>query len=589
MSNSELYYFEEELSYLREKSATFAKNHPEVANALGLSKDSIDDPQIARLIESVSLLNARIQKRLDDNYSDFTESILNVTYPDFLKTIPSYSIIEVDVDNNAKAKGFIPKGTMFELKDQNIGNCYFKSTDDLVIYPLILNKVSTYVAPFNEENIIGSTQAKNLIEFEFNTTEEGINCKDLSIENLDIAIRSENNLSFKIYDEICQNIVDIYLEINGKMISLSKDVLTNNTFELDKPLLPYSSNSYPGLNLLNEFFLFRGVFNKININLEKVKYLLDSNTFKIKLFLKEMKVDVFRSLQKDNFVLHHVPVINLYETYAEPIIADGLKENYPIVVYDNNRELSLYKVVSVESSYDSVKEKIPELYNEDYYSQSSSKRWSVRYNERDGLIKGNLQLIDLNHNNALKGEQTLLIKVLVTDGFIPSKINYTNVEISAMSAITVPGKLKLMRRPTMQFNPRNDKTTNWEVLAHMSFNYQAVLGRDDSIEQLKSIFRLYNIKESRRVQTFIDALKRIESTQIVEPIRINGKSCYVNGLKIAVILNAQEIKDGLLIFAQFLEKYFGAFVNYNSFIQVDIYLEGNDEVYVSFPRRLGCR
>lgn len=589
MSNSELYYFEEELSYLREKSATFAKNHPEVANALGLSKDSIDDPQIARLIESVSLLNARIQKRLDDNYSDFTESILNVTYPDFLKTIPSYSIIEVDVDNNAKAKGFIPKGTMFELKDQNIGNCYFKSTDDLVIYPLILNKVSTYVAPFNEENIIGSTQAKNLIEFEFNTTEEGINCKDLSIENLDIAIRSENNLSFKIYDEICQNIVDIYLEINGKMISLSKDVLTNNTFELDKPLLPYSSNSYPGLNLLNEFFLFRGVFNKININLEKVKYLLDSNTFKIKLFLKEMKVDVFRSLQKDNFVLHHVPVINLYETYAEPIIADGLKENYPIVVYDNNRELSLYKVVSVESSYDSVKEKIPELYNEDYYSQSSSKRWSVRYNERDGLIKGNLQLIDLNHNNALKGEQTLLIKVLVTDGFIPSKINYTNVEISAMSAITVPGKLKLMRRPTMQFNPRNDKTTNWEVLAHMSFNYQAVLGRDDSIEQLKSIFRLYNIKESRRVQTFIDALKRIESTQIVEPIRINGKSCYVNGLKIAVILNAQEIKDGLLIFAQFLEKYFGAFVNYNSFIQVDVYLEGNDEVYVSFPRRLGCR
>lgn len=589
MSNSELYYFEEELSYLREKSATFAKNHPEVANALGLSKDSIDDPQIARLIESVSLLNARIQKRLDDNYSDFTESILNVTYPDFLKTIPSYSIIEVDVDNNAKAKGFIPKGTMFELKDQNIGNCYFKSTDDLVIYPLILNKVSTYVAPFNEENIIGSTQAKNLIEFEFNTTEEGINCKDLSIENLDIAIRSENNLSFKIYDEICQNIVDIYLEINGKMISLSKDVLTNNTFELDKPLLPYSSNSYPGLNLLNEFFLFRGVFNKININLEKVKYLLDSNTFKIKLFLKEMKVDVFRSLQKDNFVLHHVPVINLYETYAEPIIADGLKENYPIVVYDNNRELSLYKVVSVESSYDSVKEKIPELYNEDYYSQSSSKRWSVRYNERDGLIKGNLQLIDLNHNNALKGEQTLLIKVLVTDGFIPSKINYTNVEISAMSAITVPGKLKLMRRPTMQFNPRNDKTTNWEVLAHMSFNYQAVLGRDDSIEQLKSIFRLYNIKESRRVQTFIDALKRIESTQIVEPIRINGKSCYVNGLKISVILNAQEIKDGLLIFAQFLEKYFGAFVNYNSFIQVDIYLEGNDEVYVSFPRRLGCR
>ena len=82
MSDIDLYYFEEELSYLREKAEYFSKVHPEVASALGIVNGSIEDPEIARLVESVCLLNSGIQKRLDDNYSEFTENILNVIYPD---------------------------------------------------------------------------------------------------------------------------------------------------------------------------------------------------------------------------------------------------------------------------------------------------------------------------------------------------------------------------------------------------------------------------------------------------------------------------------------------------------------------------
>ena len=211
MSDIDLYYFEEELSYLREKAEYFSKVHPEVASALGIVNGSIEDPEIARLVESVCLLNSGIQKRLDDNYSEFTENILNVIYPDYLRPVPSYSILGVDVDDKAKTKGFIPKGTIFELKEEDVGHCYFKTVDDLVIYPLKISKLNTFVAPFDEVVQDIAPITKNLIELEFTTTDESISCLDLDLDFLNIALRSDSNFSLKIYDEICHNLVDIYV------------------------------------------------------------------------------------------------------------------------------------------------------------------------------------------------------------------------------------------------------------------------------------------------------------------------------------------------------------------------------------------
>ncbi len=617
MSSIDLYYFEEELSYLREKAQEFAKVHPEVASALGINNGSIEDPQIARLIESICLLNAGVQQRLDDNYSDFTESVLNVTYPDFLRPIPSYSVLGVTVDPKEKTKGFIPQGTLFELKNANSskeadlvhGNshCYFKTVADLTVYPLLLKQVHTYVAPFDDINNITNVIAKNLIELEFSTTDDKVTCLDLGLDALDIALRSDSNASFKLYDELCHNLVDIYLEINGHNYRLGEEALSNKIFDLTNPLLPYSTNSYQGLNLLNEFLMFRDVFNQVHLDLSTVKDLLFVSKFKIKFFLKDMRVELFRSLQVDNFILFYVPVINLYEAYAEPITIDGLKDKYPLIFTEGNRQLSLYQVLSVTDMYDATAVVIPELYHETFAGIQSSKRWSVTLREaneqgtslagnasHDGsalgtILTGELTLIDLKHESVMQGNHSVLVKALVTDGNLPTKINYTTASLAAMSTITMPGKLRLLRRPSMQFRNTIDKVSNWEVVAHMSFNYQVILGQEDATLQLKRILKLYNAKASRKNLQLIEAIKSIEHQQVVEPIRINGKCCYVNGLKITLVLSSEENNDGIYVFSQFLDRYFASFVSYNSFIQLDVMLEGSDEVYKSFPRRLGCK
>ena len=73
-------YYERELAYLRKYGQEFADRYPKIAGRLLLSADGSQDPHVERLIESFALLSARVSKRIEDGYPEFTEALLEVMY-----------------------------------------------------------------------------------------------------------------------------------------------------------------------------------------------------------------------------------------------------------------------------------------------------------------------------------------------------------------------------------------------------------------------------------------------------------------------------------------------------------------------------
>lgn len=65
-------YFERELVVLRGYAAEFAARFPRVADRLRIGDG---DSQVERLIQAVALLAARIMKRIDDGFPQFTEAL----------------------------------------------------------------------------------------------------------------------------------------------------------------------------------------------------------------------------------------------------------------------------------------------------------------------------------------------------------------------------------------------------------------------------------------------------------------------------------------------------------------------------------
>src|SRR5262249_27528095 len=91
-------YYENELSFIRGLGKEFAATYSKIARRLALEPDKCEDPHVERLIESFALLAGRIHHKIDDEFPEVTESLLNVLYPHYLRPIPSMSIAQFKID-----------------------------------------------------------------------------------------------------------------------------------------------------------------------------------------------------------------------------------------------------------------------------------------------------------------------------------------------------------------------------------------------------------------------------------------------------------------------------------------------------------
>ena len=81
VSDALLPYYDRELDALRRLAAEFAEAHPKIAGRLRLSADTVDDPHVARLLEGVAFLAARVHHRLDDEFPELTDALLERPLP----------------------------------------------------------------------------------------------------------------------------------------------------------------------------------------------------------------------------------------------------------------------------------------------------------------------------------------------------------------------------------------------------------------------------------------------------------------------------------------------------------------------------
>lgn len=92
--------YEQELRHLRETAAEFGRAFPAKAKALALG-ESLPDPYVERLLEGTAFLAARVRLKLDAQFPQFTQSLLETVYPDLLAPTPSMAVVELSPDPGA--------------------------------------------------------------------------------------------------------------------------------------------------------------------------------------------------------------------------------------------------------------------------------------------------------------------------------------------------------------------------------------------------------------------------------------------------------------------------------------------------------
>ena len=105
MRDELLPYYERELAFIRQMASEFAEKYPKVADRLLLGPDTCEDPHVERLIEAFALLCGRVHHKLDDEFPEITEALLDTLYPHYLRPVPPLGIAQFQLDPSQSAAG----------------------------------------------------------------------------------------------------------------------------------------------------------------------------------------------------------------------------------------------------------------------------------------------------------------------------------------------------------------------------------------------------------------------------------------------------------------------------------------------------
>src|SRR5579871_196380 len=131
-------YYERELRYLNLQTQEFARRHPSAAERLGLEATGSSDPQVQRLLETFALLAGRTRAKIEDEFPEITDALLEFLYPHFLAPIPSMTLLQFEADATRVQLpgGFvIPAGSTVEAGTEPVA-CKFRTAHPATLWPI---------------------------------------------------------------------------------------------------------------------------------------------------------------------------------------------------------------------------------------------------------------------------------------------------------------------------------------------------------------------------------------------------------------------------------------------------------------------
>jgi type VI secretion system protein ImpG len=141
VSDALLPYYDRELNAIRKLAAEFAVAHPKIAGRLRLARDSVDDPHVARLLEGLAFLAARVHHRLDDEFPEITDALLGVLYPHYLAPVPSAAIAQFRPQPDLAMPVQLAAGLAVDTEPVHGEPCRYRTAWPVTLWPVTIETV----------------------------------------------------------------------------------------------------------------------------------------------------------------------------------------------------------------------------------------------------------------------------------------------------------------------------------------------------------------------------------------------------------------------------------------------------------------
>src|SRR4030065_1851134 len=128
-------YYQEELAHLKELGADFARAHPALAPMLS---GPSTDPDVERLLEGVAFLTALLRQKLDDEFPELINELMQLIWPHYLRPIPSTTLIAFTPKPSLRQSMTIPPEIQIASVPIEGTSCLFSTSYEVEVHPLPL-------------------------------------------------------------------------------------------------------------------------------------------------------------------------------------------------------------------------------------------------------------------------------------------------------------------------------------------------------------------------------------------------------------------------------------------------------------------
>lgn len=603
-------YYERELGFLRRYSREFSERYPKIAGRLLIAGEVCEDPHIERMIESFALLNARVAKRLDDDYPEFTEALFDVLYPHYLRPFPSCSIARFDFGGGTvqlTTAGELERGTKLESRVVQNGTCIFRTVYPVTIAPVALVRASFAAILAAPDAVQAPPGATSSLSLTLEVSADQVALAHIGLGKLRVFIDGEPSFCAALRDALFMRAVAAWAQVGarGRWIALPAIPLAPAGFAEDDALIPFAARSHPAYRLLTEYFCFPEKFNFFDIDVGALCAAIPAGARSVTLHLAlaGLRADsntarMLGGLSANNLLLGCTPVVNLFQQRGDPIQLTHTAASYPVLA--DGRRAFAYEVQAI----DSVKlvrqtpqgEEVVEF--GPFYSlrhgQSPEKNghyWVMRRDEAVAQsspgFETRISIVDIDFDPAAAETHTLSLELTCTNRDLPLSLAYGE----AGGDLTLPGgsnirSITFLRKPSPTYRFPRGRGAHWRLISHLSLNHLSLSG--GGLEAFREMLSLYDLPRSPISARQIGGIADIAHAAANAWLPGNPFPCLVRGVEVRLTIDEEAfVGSGVHAFARIVEQFLGLYVHANSFTQLVVLSKKNGEELLRCPPRSG--
>jgi len=605
MSEKLLDHYEKEFAFLQDSAADFARQHPGAAARLKLSEEAVDDPLVGRLLAGTAYLNARIQQKLDDEFPELIDAMLDTLYPHYNRPIPSMAIVQFQPEHELDSVAHVEKGTELDSETSDGHSCRFNSCYPVDIHPFQVSTGSLQARPFIAPGSNNVKGAAAVLQLSLKGLTEDYSFGEKKPGRIRFYLNGQSQHSFPLYDLLLSKTMKVVLarsEHDEKPIFISKDCIQSVGFEEDENLLPYPSNVFIGYRLLTEYFVFPEKFLFLDIG-DFQEYLPDDfeNELNLYIYLSESDEELEHHLSAKTFALGCSPAINLFHQVADPIQMDHTSFEYRVTPDARRPEgLEIYSIDAVNAAdtngkefeytpFYGVKHRFSEKNHGTYWHSSrSSVTEGEHHNETATEL--DINLVDLDFNPYTAKDQTLQLELTCFNRNQPKKLPTGNnqpwlVEVDGSSPVS---RIACLVSPTATVRPSVKDQGYWRLISHLNLNHLSLGDGEKGCDSFKEILRLYDFNDSPGTRKLIESLRSMSTKSIIAPIQVGYTTAMCRGTEVHIELDEMMMTGtSPLLFASVIERFLGLYCSLNSFSRLIATLSGREGELKRWPPRAG--